>query len=232
MPYFNSSEFIVANNKINLLTPSILGYYMLEVTFTRGNPFLSNVNGVVIANHFSYYFTDRYSDSRRLITNNIPSSVDGPINGKTFLNYNVGDRIQFQVKLNASNEWSYIVEDGYKYYNKFGLWRIAISNPSGRTDWPKDPWYYNANPSEPRRYWNKDSYFQHLYSWDPNLDVIENYQDYTNINAVAKYNDKFIFTLEGGYVYYFSPYYIWLCSPPPVESRTTLVKHLFKEGAA
>jgi hypothetical protein len=45
-----------------------------------------------------------------------------------------------------------------------------------------------------------DHYFEHLYSWAPDIDAIQNYQDYTNIRPVAKYNDKFIFTLEAGYV--------------------------------
>jgi hypothetical protein len=111
--------------------------YKSTMSFWRGySPKNKNYHKIVV---------DRYSGSRN-ITNNIPSSVDGSINGKTFLNYNVGDRIQFQVKIDASTDWSYIVGD-VKHYNRFGLWRIAINNPSGRTDWPKDTWYYNANPN-------------------------------------------------------------------------------------
>jgi hypothetical protein len=202
IPYFNSNEFLVHENKIKLFQ---LGYYTLEVVGSRGIPFLSNVNEAVVANHFSYYYTDRYSGTRYDIKNNIPSSVDGTSGGKTFLNYNAGDRIQFQVKIDGPTDWSYTDSStGVTHYNRFGLWRIAINNPTGRTDWPKDPWFYTANPNEPYRTYNMDYYFEHLYSWAPEVDAIENFQDYMNITSVGKFNDKFIYTLEGGYVYYFT----------------------------
>jgi hypothetical protein len=41
-----------------------------------------------------------------------------------------------------------------------------------------------------------DYYFEHLYSWDPSIDVIQNNQ----VGAVSKHNDKLTFTLEGGYI--------------------------------
>ncbi len=81
---------------------------------------------------------------------------------------------------------------------KFGIWRIAINNPSGTTDWFKDTWYYAANgiPS-PQRYHN------HLYCWGGwDGTDLENYQ--TPATRVGNYNDNLVITLEAGYVYYFT----------------------------
>jgi hypothetical protein len=203
LPYFNTMDFLVANDKIKLTAPVQIGYYTLNVSGAR-SMYVSYSSGTAKnePNLMIFNATDRNASSyynSAFQYNNDPTSYSAY---KGVLNYNAGDRIQFKIKIDGRQD--YTNDNGTTYYNKFGFWRIATNNPSGRTDWPKDTWYYTANPTEPYRVRNMDYYFQQLFSWSPDEDSIDNYQDYENIYSVAKYNDEFIYTLEAGYVYYFT----------------------------
>jgi hypothetical protein len=140
--------------------------------------FVSNTGGTTRnePNLMIFNATDRNASSyynSAFQYNNDPYSYSAY---KGVLNYNAGDKIQFKIKIDGLQD--YTTGNGNTYYNKFGLWRIPINNPLGRTDWPKDPWYYQTNPSVPYRTYNTDYYFYQLFSWSPDIDAIENYQDY------------------------------------------------------
>ena len=206
LSYFNTMDFLVANDKIKLYAPAQIGNYELNIISAR-EYYTATQGGITTnrANWMLYKMTDRNSTSYGSVVfdyGNDPLLVGYY---KANLNYNSGDKLQIKIKINGLTD--YTQSDGNTYYCKFGLCRIATNNPSGRTDWPKDPWYYDANPSIPYRAWTPDYYFYQLYSWSPNIDAIENCQTVPPTN-IAKYNDPFVYTLEAGYVYYFTRYVV------------------------